>query len=600
MKFKFVAELFDKIEKESSRNEITKLLADLLKKASPEEAAILSYLSLGELRPSYLGTQFNVAEKILINVVATALNKSVPTIKSHLKKLGDLGLVFLDFGFSQSSQIELFEDSVKKDLTVLQVYERLEKILEISGVGSQEKKEQEILFLLKSLDLLSVKYILRIIMGKLRLGFSDMTLLDAFSWMEKGDKSLRVILEDGYNVSADIGLIAKELKEKGIRGIESMSVQPGIPVRPAAAERLESAKAIVEKLGKCVAQPKLDGFRLQVHFFKSKGKNVVKFFSRNLQDMSHMFPELTNAVKNMKVESFVAEGEAICFDQEIGTFLPFQETVKRRRKHDVEQFVLDFPLHLYLFDLLYLNGKSLLDFDHKQRRDLLIDTLENNSSEFKKTIFLIEEKEIASSKELEDYFNENIACGLEGLVVKKIHAVYKPGKRNFNWIKLKREETGHLDDTIDCVILGYYAGHGKRAHFGIGAFLVGVYNSKKDIFQTVAKIGTGLSDEEWKILRGKCLEFEVDSKPKNVECDNNLYPDVWVAPKIVCAIRADEITVSPIHTAGETLDKGGFALRFPRIMGYRDDKSAGDTTTVEELKHLYEIQFKKSKKGKKI
>ena len=505
MKFRLVAEIFDAIEQESSRLEMTRLLANLFKKSTSQEAAIISYMALGELRPIYEGTQFNVAEKSLVNVIANFLSKPVSTIKTRMKKLGDLGLVVLEHVTKGERQRGIFEEKIsKKDLSVSDVYTKLEEILEITGVGSQEKKENKILSLLKSLDSLSAKYIIRIILGKLRLGFSDMTLLDAFSWMVAGDKSLREPLEDAYNVSADIGLIVKVLKEKGVRGIKKMRVVPGVPIRPAAAERLASAKAIVKKLDKCVAQPKLDGFRLQVHLVKKWRKTVIHFFSRNLQDMTHMFPELTEAVKGLKVKSLVVEGEAIAYDQETGTFLPFQETVKRRRKYDVAQFAQDFPLKLYLFDILYLNGKTLLDKEHIDRRKALLRVVGRVSAKAKNVVYAIEEKEIEKSEDLETYFNKNISAGLEGLVVKKIHAPYKPGKRNFNWVKLKREETGHLEDTIDCVVLGYYAGHGKRALFGIGAFLVGVLSSKKDAFQTVAKVGTGLTDAAWKDLKKRC------------------------------------------------------------------------------------------------
>jgi len=179
------------------------------------------------------------------------------------------------------------------------------------------------------------------------------------------------------------------------------------------------------------------------------------------------------------------------------------------------------------------------------------------------------------------------------------NSIYQPGKRNFNWIKLKRQETGHIEDTIDCVILGYYSGHGKRASFGIGALLVGVYNKNKDCFQTIAKIGTGLSDKEWREQRKICDEISVKVKPKNIECAKGLVPDVWVSPEIVCLIRADEITLSPLHSAGATKKDHGFALRFPRIMGYRPDKSPKEVTTIKEINRLYDDQFKDKKRKKK-
>jgi DNA ligase-1 len=432
--------------------------------------------------------------------------------------------------------------------------------------------------------------------GKLRLGFSDMTLIDAFSWMEAGDKSLRLALEDAYNISADIGLIIKTLKEDGIAGVKKMSITPGIPIRPAAAERLADAHAIYQKLGDCVAQPKLDGFRLQVHVNKIGNDVAIHFFSRNLIDMSNMFPDLAQAVKKLDVVSFVAEGEAISYDVESGQFLPFQETVKRKRKHDIEKVAEDFPLKLYFFDLLFLNGTSLLGRTHEERRTALAKIIDTSSIKKNGVMVLVDEIEIKDAQYLEAYFNETVSVGLEGLVVKRLDAVYQPGKRNFNWIKLKRQETGSLDDTIDCVILGYYGGHGKRAAFGIGALLVGVYNSEKDLFQTVAKIGTGLTDEEWKKAKELCDAIKVQHKPAHVECHKDLSPEVWVQPELVCMIRADEITRSPLHQAGATSSSLGFALRFPRFMGYREDKSATDATTVDELIEMFSMQFQKKKK----
>ncbi|MGB8367580.1 MAG: ATP-dependent DNA ligase, partial [Candidatus Babeliales bacterium] len=279
---------------------------------------------------------------------------------------------------------------------------------------------------------------------------------------------------------------------------------------------------------------------------------------------------------------------AIGYDPNEGTFLPFQETVKRKRKHGIEKAAEEFPLKLFLFDLLYLNGKNLLGETHEQRRKKLEKIVKNVKSD---QISLTEEYETRNAQELKEQFVNAIASGLEGLVIKRPDAIYRPGKRNFNWIKLKRQAGGELEDTIDCVILGYYFGKGRRAAFGIGAFLVGVYLKKEDIFQTIAKIGTGLKDEDWKELKKKCDAIQVKKKPINVECAKELVPDIWVSPEIVCTVRADEISLSPLHAAGKTKEKLGFALRFPRFMGYRPDKSPEEATHVSEIKRLYEDQF---------
>ncbi len=577
MKFIEVARSFNEIEPIAARLEITRLLSELLKKASPREAEIITSLSLGELRPPHLGTQFNIAEKNLIKAVAEFLQVGQETIKHQMKSIGDIGLV-----------LNSYEWQPTKELSVTEVYDALCTIEQIGGTGSQEEKINLLTQLFTELDPLSAKFVARMVIGKLRLGFSDMTIIDALSWMEAGNKSLRTQLEDAYNICADIGLIARTLKQDGMNAIEHMQIKLGTPILPAAAERMPTAKALFEKLGTCYAEPKLDGFRLQIHLDKTKQIPEIHFFSRNLQDMSAMFPDIAKELLKLNVKNLICEGEAIGFDTNTGGFLPFQETVKRKRKHGVEEAATEFPLQLFLFDLLYLNNQSWLNETYINRHRGLEELLDGITSDH---LFVSEATEIDSAQQLENYFLSIVESGLEGIVVKRPDALYQPGKRNFNWIKLKRQEEGHLEDTLDCVILGYYAGKGKRAHFGIGAFLVGVFNKNLDMFQTVAKIGTGMTDEEWRTLKKKCDALAIGEKPKNVESAKELTPDVWINPELICRVRADEITLSPLHSAGKTATTLGYALRFPRFMDYRTDKSAEEATTDEEVKRLYEDQF---------
>lgn len=586
MNFSHVAHIFDQIEQESARTAITVVLADLFAKASAHEASIIAYVSLGSLKPPYLGAQFNLAEKSLINVIAQLVGISIDVAKKEMKRVGDLGSVVAQYTWGVQSSV----------LSVTDIERSLQKLLEMSGTGSQEIREQAVLKLLGALDPVSAKYVLRMIEGNLRLGFSDMTLLDAFSWMVTGDKSLRTDLEQAYNISADIGLIIATLKTAGVAGIRAMAITPGIPIRPSAAERLADAAAIIKKLGVCVAQPKLDGFRLQVHIDNRAENKIVRFFSRNLLDMSAMFPDLVASLHELQVEQLIVEGEAICINPQTGDFLPFQETVKRKRKHNIDQVAEDFPLKLYLFDALFLDGQSLLTKTHEERRSIMLSICATKAVQQHEVIKVIDEHVVQNAEQLFNYFEETVTLGLEGLVVKRPDALYQPGKRNFNWIKLKREETGSLDDTLDCVILGYYAGQGKRAQFGIGALLVGLYHPGNDEFQTVAKIGTGFTDAEWREVKKMCDGLKMATMPHNVVCNKELYPDVWVDPSIVCMIRADEITLSPSHTAHATTENLGYALRFPRFMGYRPDKSATAATTSAEVQSLYNLQFEKKAK----
>jgi len=577
--FRTVAEYFEKIEAESSRLAMTTLLADVLEQATPDEAAIIVNLSLGQLHPLYVGAPLGMAEKGIITIVSRLLNQNEESIEQAIKKEGDIGRVISNYTWQATGSH-----------SVTQVYKTLCQLEETTGIGSQEKKAALLKDLLVTLTPLEAKFIARIVIGKLRLGFSDMTIVDALSWMTAGDKSERETIEHAYNICADIGYITETLKHDGIEALKAMQIRVGTPIRPAAAERLPTAAAIVEKLGPCIAQPKLDGFRVQVHLDKTGKTPAVHFYSRKLQDMSAIFPDLLKSVTKLNVETLICEGEAIAYDAQTGSFLPFQETAKRKRKHGVKEAAEEFPLRLIIFDLLYLNGNSELDKTHEERRAALEQIIPgpNNKDAI---VRLVGEKKIETAEQLEEYFKHSISAGLEGLVVKRPDATYQPGKRNFNWIKLKRQEEGHLEDTIDCVILGYYAGSGKRAAFGIGAFLVGVYNQDDDRFETIAKIGTGLSDKGWQELKQKCDEIAVKQKPVNITCAKDLYPDVWCTPQIVVAIRADEITQSPLHSTGKTETELGYALRFPRIMDYRIDKGPYDATTAKEVKRLYEDQF---------
>ena len=573
MNFKTVSQAFEKIDSLSGRLQITEILADLLKQASSEESRQLCYLSLGCLNPPHIGTQFAIAQKSMIKIVARVVGITDQEVEEQVRELGDVGSV-----------LEKYSWQASKELSIKDVYESLLEIEKIHGTGSQEEKALKVYELVHELDPLSAKFVIRIILGKLRLGFSDMTLVDALSWMEVGDKSIRKALEHAYNICADIGLIAHKLKTDGIDSIEDMGIHVGVPIRPAAADRLPSAQAIVDKLGPCVVQPKLDGFRLQVHVDLTQEEPLIRFFSRNLIDMSSMFPEFVAACKKLPIETIILDAEAIVYDPNTGMFLSFQETVKRKRKHGIDAAASELPLQLNIFDIMYLNGKSLLDDIQVERRNALKNALDSSVDQ---TIIIIDEKKVFTGKELEDYFIREIAAGLEGVVVKRPDSLYKAGKRSSNWIKLKYQATEKLNDTLDVVILGYYPGRGRRAKFGIGAFLVGIHNEQTDKFETVAKIGTGLSDAAWVDLKERCDKLAVKEQPKNVSCPKELAPLIWVSPELVCEVLADEITLSPLHAAGKTDDDLGFAFRFPRFVNYRPDKAAYQTTSLDELKKFH-------------
>ncbi len=537
---------------------------------------------------------------MLVKILAQAFERSEDEIRKRYKKIGDLGEVGEQLG----------EGGKQKDrLTVEEVYQKLREIAEVSGAGSQERKTQWMATLLKELTPLSIRYIVRIPLAKLRLGFSDKTILDALSVMEAGDKSLRGEIERAYNVSADIGKIAQLIKVGGVRGLRKIKIDVGIPVRMAAAERLPTPEAILKKMGgKLAAEPKYDGFHIQIHLDKKRklteresseqlsllGKELggpwVKIFSRNLEDATSMFPEVVEAMQKLPAREVILEGEAIAYNPETEEFAPFQETAKRKRKYGIKEKASELPLKVFAFDLLYLEGKDLTQEPYEKRRKVLEKLLKGADQE---VITATEVQILTSAKKLGEFFMEQVEHGLEGLMTKRLEGVYQAGVRNFNWVKLKRVEKGELQDTIDVVVLGYYRGRGKRAQFGIGGFLVAVYDEGDDTFKTISRVGSGLKDEEWEEMKRRIEAVKIKNKPKNAEVVKELTPDVWAAPEIVVSIRADEITRSPLHTAGRRGDQAGLALRFPRLIAFRDEKRPEQVTTVGEVENFFKQQKKR-------
>lgn len=569
MKFRELAEYLQKLEKISSRNEITVILSDLFKKSSPEEIDKIVYLVLGQLAPNYQGIVLNVAEKMMYRAIGKAYGRETDEVAKLFKQHGDLGNI--------SEELNKNSDS---KLTVTEVYKKLFEISESGGEGSQEDKVTKMSDLLKELDSLSSRFVSRIPVGKLRLGFSDMTILDALSFMLKGDKSARKEIETAYNVMVDPGKIAKQIKEKGLKDLEKIIPEPGVPIRPSLCERLPSAEKMLEKVGNPVAvEPKYDGFRSQVHIYKENGKKKIALFSRNLESTTSMFPDIVEAVSKINVESAIFDGEAIGYDPKTDRFLPFQETISRKRKHGIEEASKALPLRLFLFDILFKNGKPLLDLPFKERRKILLETVPKNSE----SLAVTRQEIVGDPDRIRDLITQFLGEGLEGALIKKIDSPYKTGARGYHWVKYKKTTVAGVADTIDCLVMGVNKGKGKRSGFGAGAFLVGILDGNK--FKTVSKIGTGLTDDQWRELDKRSKILETKDKPESYEVPNTLNPDVWSKPSLVVEILADEITKSPNHSAG-------LALRFPRLVKFRDDKDPKDTTTLKELTHLFEMQKK--------
>jgi len=631
MTFKKLSEYFKLLEQNTSRLKITEILADLFKEAGEEEIDKICYLSLGRLLPAYEGLEFQMAGRMMERAVAKAVGVEKDKVAREYKKMGDLGEVGETLK-QQSNKVtkqqsELFKEKMEiREIGVIEAYERLLEIARESGSGSVERKVDKMAALLEDLDALSCRFIVRMPLGKMRLGFSEMTIMDGLSWMMVGSKSLRGELEDAYNLVADIGEIAKTVRGvgpaspakrgEGIREIRGIKPKLGTPVISALAQRLGTVEEMLEKVGEknegVALEPKYDGERLQLHFRSNKAtkqqrkkeKNYsealklcsfdasfTRIFTRNLENVTQSFPDVAEAMKKeIKADEVILDSEGVGLDPKTGRFVSFQETIKRKRKHLVGETAKEIPIKCFVFDIMYKDGESLIKMPFWERRKILEKILPLSNKTLVLTPQVVTEDPVALRK----FHEEQIKKGLEGVMVKKINAPYDPGRRGFTWVKFKQEETkkgGGLADTIDCVVMGISRGKGKRADFGVGAFLVGVKQGSK--FVTLTKIGTGLTDEQFRELKVQSAKFKVKEKPEEYEVNKNIYPDSWCAPGLIVEIQADNITQSPIHTAG-------LALRFPRLVRFREDKPYDQITTVKEVEKLFALQFGAGKELKGV
>ncbi len=571
MLFSEVAESFAKIEAEPSRLAMSSVVAELLGKCSKSEIRPLIYIIEGNVAPAHEGLDAGIGEKLAIRAIAQVSGRAEAQVAADSKKSGDLGSTAESF-LSKKSQMSLsFSPN-----TLSKVHAAFVKISGLSGTGSQESKISLLSELLNGATPLEAKYLVRFCLGKLRLGVGDPSIIDALSMMKNGDKKDKLLLERAFNLCSDLGEVAQHYISG--KDLSHFSTQPGKPIRPALAERLPNAEEIVEKMGgRCAVEAKYDGLRMQVHLDDGK----VEIYSRKLEKMTHMFPEIVGAAKALKAKTAIFEGEALAYNAKEKRYFSFQETIQRKRKYGIEAMSRDFPLRLFVFDIMYLDGRDLTLLPYEARRKL-VERLFSGSS-----VMLPSQQIIADTpKKLEEYFQKCISEGLEGIIAKDLSQPYVAGARKFAWIKLKKSY-GDMADTVDAVIVGYYLGKGARQEFEFGGLLVCVLNDETNCLETIAKIGSGFSEDEMRKFEAMLGKIRVKNRPKGVI--SKLEPDFWVKPKYVVAVAADEITLSPMHTCG-MLGETGYALRFPRMMSLREDKGPAEATTTKEIIELFEMQ----------
>jgi DNA ligase 1 len=580
VEFAILADTFKKMEDTSKRLELTKLLVDLFENTPHELISKIVYLIQGKLRPDFEGIELGIAEKLAIRAISKSSGIPIKRIEEDYKKTGDLGHA-ASIVLEQKAQTTF----IVEDITIERVYDTLYKISKLEGSKSQDMKMKYISSLLNDANPLEARFILKILLGTLRLGIAENTVMDALAIAFTGAKENRELLERAYNVSSDLGKVAEITAKKGLDGVKSFQVTIFNPIRPMLAERVKSEKESIEKMGdKFAAEYKLDGERAQLHV----KDNEVKLFSRSLENITSYYPDIVEKIpKNLKANDAILEAEVVAINADTGEFLPFQELMHRRRKYKVEKAVLEYPITVNFFDLLYLNDKSCLDLTYGKRREMLQQILVED--EFAK---LVPMTIVQNENEIEDFLENSINSGCEGLMLKMLDASYKAGSRRNYWLKLKREYRNELGDSLDLIVIGAFFGRGRRTG-RYGTLLLAAYDDQNDTFPSICKVGTGFKDEDLDQIY-QLLQDKVTLK-KNSRVSSEMEADVWFEPELVLEIVASEITLSPIHkTAFNVIRKNsGLALRFPKFTGkIRIEKTAEDASTTQEVIALYKGQTK--------
>lgn len=565
-----LAEALNRIEATNGRKETLALLADLFRR-DPDDAGILPYLLQGRLGPPYASPNFGMDERRVALALAGAAEVPIETIQARNLELGDLGLVAS--GVLTARETGLSLRAADDDLL---------RIAEASGAGSNERKVSLLSALLRQTSALAGRYVVRVVLGRLRLGVADATIEDALSLAVTGSTLLRPAIEHAYALCSDLGLVARTLIKNGPDALAAIQPQPGRPVLPALAERLPSPAAIIERLGPSVVEPKYDGVRIQ----GQRAGDEVWLFTRRLENVTDALPEIAAALREqVGAERVILDGEAVGYDPATGRLLPFQETTKRRRKHGVAEAAAAYPLRYYVFDLLSLDGENLMPLPLVERLARLRAILRLAPMA---TIQLAPQTEVDSAAQLESLLARAVDDGLEGIMVKRPNAPYHAGTRAYHWVKLKPEYAVGMADTFDLVVVGYDLGRGRRARLGIGSLLCCVVDRASGAYRTVTRVGSGLSDADFVHFREQLDPIRSAERPANV--DSVIVPDVWVEPRYVVEVAAAGITRSPLHTCGRLDDQPGYALRFPRIVRLRADRRPDDATAQAEVIQAYQRQ----------
>ena len=582
MKFSIISDALQKMEETSKRLELTDILVKLIQEIPEDVISKTIYLIQGKLRPNFEGVELGIAEKLVMRAMSKSSGIPLKNIEQDYNKGGDLGQTAENI-----LQEKIQTTFTSETITLEKVYETLFKIAKLEGKGSQEMKMRYVSSMLNDATPQEAKFILKILLGTLRLGIAENTVMDALAIAFTGKKENREVIENAYNVSSDLGKVAEVLSVDGIEQIKKFQIKLFSPIRPMLADRIKSEEDTVKKFQEeFAAEFKLDGERAQIH----KQKDRIMIFSRSLENITSYYPDIVEKISGRIVaENVILEAEVVAMNSNSGDFLPFQELMHRRRKYEIEDAVTKYPITVNFFDVLFSDEKNCMDMRYLERRKLLEKIIKQDN--FAR---LIPMSIIESEEQILEVLENSINSGCEGLMLKHLDSTYRAGIRGSNWLKLKREYQNDLGDSLDLVVVGAFFGKGRRTG-KYGTLLLATYNDEEDTFPSICKVGTGFTDESLDQLY-QILSPKVTLK-KNPRIVSEMEADVWFEPELVIEIVASEITQSPIHkTALDRIkENAGLALRFPKFTGkIRTEKNSEDASTDEEVIALFKVQKKTS------
>ena len=559
MEYKKLVELYKKLEATTKKLEKRDLIADFLKKIKTEDLSGIIYLLKGRVFPEWDEHKIGFSYRLMIKAISSSTGASVERVETEFNKTGDLGIVTENFVGNKTQRTLL-----KEKLTVEKVINNIRKLAEFEGVGSVDRKIGLVSELLTNSNGEEARFIVRTVLEVLRIGIADGIIRDSIALgfdREVGD------VERAFEILVDYGDVAKLAKSNDLNKIK---LKPGRPLKLMLAVLIKDVEEGFERVGRPAAlEFKYDGMRIQAH----KSKEGIRLFTRRMENVTKQFPEVVDVVeKNVSGKDFIIDCEAVGFSPKTKKYLPFQKISQRiKRKYDIEETAKNFPVELNIFDLLYYNGKSLINEDFEKRREVL----ENVVKEERKKIVLSNLLVTDDVKKGSDFFEKAVKEGHEGLMFKSLDAKYKPGRYVGYMAKLKS-----IMENLDLVIVKAEWGEGRRASF-LSSYTVACVDDGGKYFE-VGKVSTGVKEKPEK---GELLSYEnLTNKLKKLVISER-GKSVSVKPEIVVEVAYEEIQKSPTYTSG-------YALRFPRVLRLRDDKHVSEIATTKEVETLYRSQMK--------